>query len=137
MAARTHQVHRMLGVQQQLHRIEQYRLAELRGRLEQLGADQRALIAALNEDDALQGLFIDGMARRLKSLSEAASKTAEEIETQAARLLEQSGRLACAERLAEAADLQALRAGERRALTEVIERLAAPAAQASRKIVGG
>jgi len=134
MAARVRKVHRMLSVQRQLHRIEQYGLAELRGRLEQLDAEQQALIAALNEDDALQGLFIDGTARRLKSLSEAASKTAEESEAQAARLLEQSGRLACAERLAEAADVDALRAGERKALTETIERLADADAQASRKI---
>jgi hypothetical protein len=137
MPARAHKVHRILSVQQQLHRIEQYRLAELRSRLEQLDADQQALIAALNEDDALQGLFIDGTARRLKSVSEVASRTAEETEAQAIRLLEQSGRLACAERLAEAADLDALRAGERKALTEAIERLADPAAQASRKIAGG
>jgi CRP-like cAMP-binding protein len=137
MTARARKVNRILGVQRQLQRIEEYRLAELRGRLEQLGSDQRELIAALNEDDALQGLFIDSMARRLKSLSDAASKTAAETEAQAARLLEQSGRLACAERLAEAADLDALRAGERRALTEAIEQLAAPPAQASRKIVGG
>jgi hypothetical protein len=137
MTARARKANRILGVQRQLQRIEEYRLAELRGRLEQLDTDQRELIAALNEDDALQGLFIDGTARRLKSLSEAASKTAEETEAQAARLLEQSGRLVCAERLAEAADRDALRAGERRALTEAIERLADPDPQASRKIAGG
>jgi hypothetical protein len=76
------------------------------------------------------------MARRLKSLSEAASKTTEETEAQSARLLDQAGRLICAERLTQAADLGALRADERRSLLETIERLAERDAQASRKIAG-
>jgi CRP-like cAMP-binding protein len=124
----------MLAVQQQLHRIEEWRLAELRARLDELAADQKELIAALNEDDALQGLFIDSMARRLQSLSEAASATGKDTQLQAVRLLEQAGRLICAERLAKAADLQELRSNEKRDLAEAIERLGD--AQASRKIVG-
>jgi CRP-like cAMP-binding protein len=134
MSAHTRKVHRMLAVQQQLHRIEEWRLAELRARLDELAADQKELIAALNEDDALQGLFIDSMARRLQSLSEAASATGKDTQLQAVRLLEQAGRLICAERLAKAADLQELRSNEKRDLAEAIERLGD--AQASRKIVG-
>jgi len=124
MAAHARKMHRILAVQQQLHQIEQWRLASLHSRLDQLAADQEHLIAALNEDDALQGLFIDGMARRLQSLSEAASKTAEETQAQSVRLLEQAGRLICAERTAAAADLAARRADERKDLLETIERLA-------------
>jgi CRP-like cAMP-binding protein len=134
MSAHTRKVHRMLAVQQQLHRIEEWRLAELRARLDELAADQKELIAALNEDDALQGLFIDSMARRLQSLSEAASATGKDTQLQAVRLLEQAGRLICAERLAKAADLQELRSNEKSDLAEAIERLGD--AQASRKIVG-
>jgi hypothetical protein len=134
MSAHTRKVHRMLAVQQQLHRIEEWRLAELRARLDELAADQKELIAALNEDDALQGLFIDSMARRLQSLSEAASATGKDTQLQAVRLLEQASRLICAERLAKAADLQELRSNEKSDLAEAIERLGD--AQASRKIVG-
>jgi hypothetical protein len=136
MGDHARKVHRILAVQQQLHRIEQWRLADLRARLEQLAADQRDLIGALNEDDALQGLFIDSMARRLQSLSEEASNTGQQQEIQAARLLDQAGRLICAERLAETADLQELRAEEKKGLSEAIERLSDPGAQASRKIAG-
>jgi hypothetical protein len=136
MGDHARKVHRILAVQQQLHCIEQWRLADLRARLEQLAADQRDLIGALNEDDALQGLFIDSMARRLQSLSEEASNTGQQQEIQAARLLDQAGRLICAERLAETADLQELRAEEKKGLSEAIERLSDPGAQASRKIAG-
>jgi hypothetical protein len=135
MAARAQKMHRILAVQQQLHRIEQWRLAALHNRFDELAVDQERLIAALNEDDALQGLFIDGTARRLKSLSEAASKTAEETEAQSVRLLEQAGRLICAERTAAAADLATRRANERKELQETIDRLADRGPQASRKIV--
>jgi uncharacterized coiled-coil protein SlyX len=135
MSAHARKVHRILAVQQQLHRIEQWRLADLRGRLEQLAAAQEDLIAALNEDDALQGLFIDSMARRLQSLSEEASTTGKEKDAQSARLLDQAGRLVCAERLVEAADVTELRSNEKKDLFETIERLTGAGAQASRKIV--
>jgi len=134
MSEHKRKVYRMLAVQQQLHRIEEWRLAELRARLEELTSDQKALIAALNEDDALQGLFIDSMARRLRSLFEAASATSKDTQLQAVKLLEQASRLICAERLARSADLQDQRASEKRDLAEAIERLGD--AQASRKIAG-
>jgi hypothetical protein len=136
MGTQGRKIHRILAVQQQMHRIEEWKLADLRRRLEQLAADQKDLIGALNEDDALQGLFIDSMARRLQTLSEEASKTGQQTDVQAARLLDQAGRLICAERLADAADLQELRADEKKGLAEAIERLGDPAAQASRKIAG-
>jgi hypothetical protein len=137
MVAHARKMHRILAVQQQLHRIEQWRLAALHMRLDELAADQEHLIAALNEDDALQGLFIDGMARRLQSLSEESSKTAQETQSQSVRLLEQAGRLICAERTAVAADLAGRRGNERKELLETIERLADQGPQASRKIAGG
>ena len=119
MGAQASKIHRILAVQEQMHRIEEWKLADLRVRLEQLATDQKDLIGALNEDNALQGLFIDSMARRLQALSEEASKTEEQTDVQAARLLEQAGRLICAERLAGAADLQELRDGEKKDLAEV------------------
>jgi uncharacterized protein YqcC (DUF446 family) len=135
MTAHARKMKRILAVQQQLHQIEQWRLTDLHSSLEQLAADQKDLIGALNKDDALQGLFIDSMARRLQSLADAASKTAQETEVQSVRLLEQAGRLICAERTAAAADLAVLRANERKDLLATIERLTDRAPQASRKIV--
>ena len=136
MSLEARKIYRILAVQEQMHRIEEWKLADLRMRLEQLAADQKDLIGALNENDALQGLFIDSMARRLQALSEEASKTGQEAEVQAERLLDQAGRLICAERQADAADQNELRTGEKKDLAEAIERLGDPAAQASRKIAG-
>lgn len=129
-------IHRILGVQQQLHRIEEWRLAELERTLSDIAASERDLIRALNEDDALQGLFLDATARRLRSLAEEAVRVGEEKAAQAERLLEQAARTVCAERLAEAVDREAAQAADKRELSDAIERFIAPAAQASRKIAG-
>ena len=137
MRERAHKVHRMLAVQRQLHRIEEWKLADLERALERLEASQRELIGALNEDDALQGLFIDAMARRLRSLSEEASRVGQERQAQSARMLEHAARKVCAERLAEAVDLELARATDKKELLDIVERSVGPVAQASRKIAGG
>lgn len=136
MQERAQKVKRMLAVQQQLTRIEEWKLADLERTLEGLEASQRELIGALNEDDALQGLFIDALARRLRSLSEEALRVGEERQAQSARLLEHGARRVCAERLAEAVALQVARAADKKQLLDIIERCVGPAAQASRKIAG-
>jgi hypothetical protein len=136
MSAQARKIHRMLAVQQQLYRIEEWKLADLERTLERLEVSQREVIGALNEDDALQGLFLDAMARRLRSLGEEASRVGQQREEQSARLLEQGARKVCAERLAETLDRQLARAGDKTQLLDVIERFVGPAAQASRKIAG-
>jgi hypothetical protein len=135
MSAQARKIHRILAVQQQLYRIEEWKLADLERTLERLEVSQREVIGALNEDDALQGLFIDAMARRLRSLGEEASRIGQQRDEQSARLLEHGARKVCAERLAEAADRQAAQATDKMQLLDVIERFVGPAAQASRKIV--
>ena len=134
MSAQARKIHRILDVQQQLYRIEEWKLADLERTLERLAASERGVIGALNEDDALQGLFIDAMARRLRSLAEEASRVGQEKEAQAARLLEHAARKICAERLAEAVDRQVVRATDKKLLLDTIERFTGAATQASRKI---
>ncbi|HEY5829295.1 MAG: hypothetical protein ACAH24_09575 [Hyphomicrobiaceae bacterium] len=129
-------IHRILDVQQQLHRIEEWRLADLDRTLLALAASEQELIRALNEDDALQGLFIDAMARRLASIAEQAARVGEEKTAQEQRLLEHAARKLCAERLAQAVDREVAQAADKRTLLDAIERFIAPAAQASRKIAG-
>jgi hypothetical protein len=136
MSAQARKLHRMLAVQQQLYRIEEWKLADLERTLERLEVSQREVIGALNEDDALQGLFLDAMARRLRSLGEEASRVGQQRDEQSARLLEHGARKVCAERLAETLDRQLARAGDKTQLLDVIERVVGPAAQASRKIAG-
>jgi hypothetical protein len=129
-------IHRILGVQQQLHRIEEWRLADLDRTLLALAASERDLIRALNEDEALQGLFIDATARRLASIAEQAARVGKEKTAQEQRLLEHAARKVCAERLVQAVDREVAQAADKRNLLDAIERFIAPAAQASRKIAG-
>ena len=136
MSAQARKIHRMLAVQQQLYRIEEWKLADLERTLERLEVSQREVIGALNEDDALQGLFLDAMARRLRSLGEEASRVGQQRVEQSARLLEHGARKVCSERLAETLDRQLVRAADKTQLLDVIERFVGPAAQASRKIAG-
>jgi hypothetical protein len=137
MSAEVRKAHRLLALQRQLHRIEEWKLADLARTLDALGAAQQSLIGALNEDDALQGLFIDATARRLRSLAEEASHVREEKKAQSVRVIEHAARKACAERLAEVVDRNAERAADKKQLLDVIERALGSAAQASRKISEG
>jgi hypothetical protein len=135
MPSEARKAHRILAVQRQLHRIEEWKLANLERTLEGLAASEQDLIRALNEDDALQGLFIDATAGRLRTLAEEAARVRDEKTAQSARLIEHAARKACAERLVEAVDREAVRAANKKQLMDAIDRL--PAAQASRKIVEG
>jgi hypothetical protein len=137
MPVKTRRVHRILAIERQLQRVQEWKLAELRRNLAALEASQQDLIRALDDDDALQGLFIDALARRLRSLGEEASRVGRETEDQAVLLLQHSARMLCAERLADAVNREAERSNEKGRLLEVIERVAGATAQASRKIAEG
>jgi hypothetical protein len=134
MIARAQRTRRLLTLQEQLHRIERWKLLDLQRRAAELDAQRRELIAALNNDDALQGLFLDATARRLMRIAQEADAIGREEQRQAARVGDHAVRVACAERLSEEAARQVARAGEKQALREVIDRLVGAATPASRKI---
>ena len=137
MRARDRQSQRILTVQRQLHRIEQWKMAELEQRLADLDATQRDLISALNEDHALHGLFLDTMARRLKSLAEEADRVMPLKQAQSLVLLAQAVRSRLAERLARAARQDLERETERKELLEIVDQFLRSAAQASGKPAEG
>jgi hypothetical protein len=122
MGARAHRAQRIQAVQTQLHRLEEWKLADLTQRLSQLQHDQQTLIASLNSDGALRGLFVDAIARRLGRLTQEAGEVSLEMEAQALSVLEQAGRLICSERLAEKRDAEDRSQQERQLLLEAIER---------------
>ena len=134
MSTREQRTRRVLALQEQLHRVEHWKLLDLQRRVAELDSQRRELIAALNDSDALQGLFLDATARRLMSIAREADAVGREERLQIARVREHAVRVACAERLSEAVAGQAARADEKRALREVIDRLVGAATPASRKI---
>lgn len=124
---------RILKVQQQLHRAEEWRLAEIEQQIASLETDQRELIEALNADNGLEGLFLDATARRIRSLADTARLAEGDRAAQAAKVLETGARLKAAERLMQRAEAQARRDAEASDLREIMERLAT---QAPGKIIG-
>jgi hypothetical protein len=134
MSTRVQRTRRVLALQEQLHRVEHWKLLDLQRRVAELDLQRRELIAALNDSDALQGLFLDATARRLMSIAREADEVGREERLQIARVGEHAVRVACAERLSEAVAGQTARAEEKQALREVIDRLVGAATPASRKI---
>jgi uncharacterized coiled-coil protein SlyX len=121
MDDRARKSRRILAAQQQLHRIEQWRMAQLQGRLAELEAAQLELIGALNDTNALHGLFIDTMARRLGSLAEEADRVAREKDAQSIELAEHAVRVRLADRLAQTIALEGAREEERKQLLDIVE----------------
>jgi uncharacterized coiled-coil protein SlyX len=121
MDDRARKSRRILAAQQQLHRIEQWRMAQLQGRLAELEAAQLELIGALNDTNALHGLFIDTMARRLGSLAEEADRVAREKDAQSIELAEHAIRVRLADRLAQTIALEGAREEERKQLLDIVE----------------
>jgi hypothetical protein len=134
MSTRPQRARRVLALQEQLHRIECWKLLALQRRTAELDAQQRELIAALNDSDALQGLFLDATARRLTSIAQEAEEVGHEERLQVVRVAENAMHVACAERLSEAVAKEAARVDEKEALLETIDRLVGAATPASRKI---
>ena len=134
MSTRAQRTRRVLALQEQLHRVERWKLLDLQRRAAELDALRRDLIAALNDSDPLRSLLQDATARRLKSAAQEADAVAREEALQAARVGERAMRVACAERLSETVDKEAARTDEKQALLEVIDRLVGAATPASRKI---
>lgn len=115
--------HRILAVQRQLHRIEQMKLVELQQQLADLELADQQLIGALNEDEALHGLFVDAMARHLSVIRQEAARVTHSEGVQSQRMIEHGARLRFAQRMADAADIEARRLAYQRELTEIIDRL--------------
>ncbi|MFI5010899.1 MAG: hypothetical protein ACHQAY_00985 [Hyphomicrobiales bacterium] len=123
MQKRLQAVTRILAVQQQLGRLAEAKLADLDRRVAALQASQRELVGALNEDAALHGLFVEAMARRVRSISSEIALVERAKEAQAKHLLEETGKLRRVERIAGALGRECRTAQEKNELAELIDRL--------------
>lgn len=121
MRDRAKSAERIVGVQKQLHRIEEIKYAQIQQKLARAEQDQLELTQALSEDDALHGMFVDVTVRRLIGLRQAAARLSEELREQAKALIEHGGRLKNAERLKEDLDVEIRRLDERKELDRILE----------------
>jgi uncharacterized coiled-coil protein SlyX len=121
MQKQVEKVRRILAAESQLYRIEQWKMAELERRLAELEALQVELIGALNDTNALHGLFIDTTARRLGSVGEEAERVRRERAAQSLVLKEHATRVKGCERLLRESELSFEREKESKELLDVVE----------------
>jgi hypothetical protein len=114
---------RILAAEAQLYRIEQLKMGALERRSAELETEQVELIAALNDSDALQGLFIDTTARRLSAISEEAERVKREKASQGLKLREHAARVKVSERLHREHAQVFERETEGKELLEVVEQV--------------
>ena len=124
MRQRLKSLSRLFEVQKQLHRAAEARLAILKRQEAEIETETCELIAALNRDDALRGLFLDAAVRRLRALADRGDQLARAREAQAQEALRHGARLKQAERMLSAAAAQARREAEKSLLADIVEDLA-------------
>lgn len=122
-AARERKIRRILHLQQQLHRLSQWRLSELQGHEAEIQDKQRDLIGALNSDSKLQGLFVDSMAKRLSSLANEEVRVAGLKKAQNEDVWAHARRVRQSERQVDAAALARRRGTEKQELDDLVERI--------------
>ena len=122
MKKRAEKARRIFAAEAQLYRIEQLKMAALERRTAELETTQVELIAALNDSDALHGLFIDTTARRLSSISEEAERVRREKAAQGLKLKEHAARVKVSERLHREHAQDFEREKEGKELLDVVER---------------
>ncbi len=131
--SRADRIRRIVDVQKQLHRAEEWRLGEIQVEVDRIETERHELIALLNSDAGLHGLFMDATVNRLRSLAEQAIQADLQKQQQTQKVIEAGARLKAAERLFERAEREAEREAERMQLQEATERVSW---QAPGKIVG-
>lgn len=131
MADRLAKLRRIAAVQHKLHRIEEFRLAELQRRSAELRADEAALVGTFNDDDTFAGLFVDAMASQLKRIAQEAGRVAVSQARQGDVVRDAALRLKRTERQADRMSREERRAEERQLLRDLIDALGASRDDAS------
>lgn len=117
---------RILSVQQQLRKVEESKLGELQRQLQSLKDEQVSLVSAMNDDGALQSLFLDAMARRLKVLAENEIRTEALVAHQAVAVRIEATKEKAAERLAKRRAHEEHLKDQQKELNEILEAMAHP-----------
>jgi hypothetical protein len=117
---------RLLAVQRQLRRIEEAKLGELQRRLQDIKDEQVSLVGTMNDDGALQGLFLDAMARRLKALAEQEDKVEILANRQAVAVRVEATKEKAAEKLAKRREAAARALEAQKELDAILELIAHP-----------
>jgi hypothetical protein len=126
MNRRLRKIERLLALQEQLHRLAEWKLAALDRKKAELASDQASLVGALNRDDPLHGVFIEAMARRLNALAREADRVNRARAAASRRLAEEGLTLKRAERMTVRVRRQYEEILGKRGFADLIDRLAKP-----------
>lgn len=125
MDRRLKKIKRILNVQEQLHRMAEWRLASLQRKEEELLKEQSDLIEALNGDDLLQVAFVPVTARRLQTLAAETAHVARSKEEQAQVMHDRAMQVKRTERMIEDLTRHHRREVEKKGLLDILDVLSA------------
>lgn len=124
-------VERIAALRQQMKRIEEIKLARLTAEEAALEETRAVVIATLNDDTRLHGLFVDAMAARLRRVDERQSALQPLKAAQRSQVLTQARLAKYAETMITRLARQVAATAEKRALEGLTEQFLARAAHAS------
>ncbi len=122
LKARMNKARRLLDVQQDLQRLEEERLANVKRRQTEISTMQEEMIATLNGDSGLQGLFTPVIVKRLQSLGEETLRLDKELERRSQSLRAIATRTKYAERIVRNYEQQHAKMAADKELMDIIER---------------
>jgi hypothetical protein len=121
MDRRLKKMGRILKVRERLHQLEELRLANLDREHEELKHGQEVLVAALNQDEPLHGLFVEAMARRLNALARETDRVNRALDVQTRRLFEEGLSLKRTERMTDKVRREYLKDAWKRGFEDLLE----------------
>jgi hypothetical protein len=124
MKQRLKKIHRLIKVQQHLHKSAELKLADLHRQESELKAAQEETLQTMGDSDVLHGLFVDILAKRLKTLSLEESRTQASIIEQKALTVEKALQVKRAEKVYSRLKEDNRRDEEKKGLIAILESMA-------------
>jgi hypothetical protein len=124
MKQRLKKIDRLIKVQQHIHKSAELRLANLHRQEEELKVAQEELLQTMGEADALHGLFVDVIAKRLKSLALEEAQAQAAIVEQKALTIEKALQVKRSEKMFSRLTQEARQEQEKKDLISTLEMMA-------------
>lgn len=124
MADRLKKIERVLAVQEQMHRLAQWRVAAVEREKAEVNDGQASLLSALNDDNQLHGLFVEAMTRRLTALAREAERLERVRRAMEQQLSQEALQLKRTERMTDRVRREHARGLDKRLFHDLLETLA-------------
>lgn len=127
---RLEKMRRLIDVQERLCRMAEAKLADIERRQAELSRAQTDILASLNADEPLHGMFVETMARHLHRLACHAAELEEARRSQAQLVLNEAMKLKRVERYTARVARVSREQEDKRSLAEILDAPQARATQA-------